>query len=101
MERNIKRFWDQFNILVWFIVVVEAFIFCLAIIHGHACGYKNSLIAHGILGLLVVGLSRYTENPMPPNRPSGTVRSSGSSNCDKPHLPDISFLKNVHPLHAV
>ena len=53
MERNIKRFWDQFNILVWFIVVVEAFIFCLAIIHGHACGYKNSLIAHGILGLLV------------------------------------------------
>ncbi len=53
MIKSIKPLWDQFGILVWFIIVVEAFIFCLAIIIGNTCGYKNSLIAHGILGLLV------------------------------------------------
>jgi hypothetical protein len=55
MERNIRRFWDQMNSIVWFIVVVIVFIFCLAIINGYGCGYKNSLIAHGILGFIVVG----------------------------------------------
>jgi hypothetical protein len=55
MERNMKQFWDQIHIIVWFIIVVLIFIFCLAVINGNGCGYKNSLIAHGVLGLLVGG----------------------------------------------
>jgi hypothetical protein len=55
MERPIKRFWDQIHILLWFIVVILVFIFCLAIINGYGCGFKNSLIAHGVLGFVVVG----------------------------------------------
>ena len=55
MERPPLRFWDQVRIIVWFIIVVLVFIFCLAVINGHGCGYKNSFIAHGILGVVVGG----------------------------------------------
>ncbi len=44
---------EQIKIFLWLIFVIEVFTICLGIIFGGLCGYKNSLIAHGILGLFI------------------------------------------------
>jgi hypothetical protein len=43
------------KIILWFILIIEILILLLAIIFGSLCGYKNSFIAHGILGLIIGG----------------------------------------------
>jgi hypothetical protein len=47
---------ENIKTILWFIATIELIILLLAIIFGPICGYKNSLIAHGILGA-IIGLS--------------------------------------------
>lgn len=43
------------KVILWFILIIEVLIFFLAIIDGSLCGFKNSFIAHGVLGLILGG----------------------------------------------
>jgi uncharacterized membrane protein len=50
-ERNDK--WDNVKTVLWFIVMIEVLILLLAIINGTGCGYKNSFVAFGVIGLII------------------------------------------------
>lgn len=44
---------ENIKAILWFIAIIELVVLLLAIILGPICGYKNSLIAHGILGAII------------------------------------------------
>ena len=57
MEKSTNSFADQIKIFLWVIFVVEVLAIGLGIIFGRLCGYKNSILAHGILGVIIgIGL---------------------------------------------
>ena len=47
-----KKIDESIKTVLWFILVLEIFIVLLALLFGYSSGYKNSLVAHGILGLI-------------------------------------------------
>jgi len=53
MEKHFNPKWDNIKSVLWFIFVIEILILFLGIICGRACGYSNSLIGFGIMGLLI------------------------------------------------
>jgi hypothetical protein len=55
MGKTNKTGLSNVKIILWFILIIEILILLLAIIFGSLCGYKNSFIAHGILGLIIGG----------------------------------------------
>jgi hypothetical protein len=55
MENRTVTKWDTIKQLLWFIIIVELFIFFLAVICGYACGYKRTFIAFGVLGGIIGG----------------------------------------------
>ena len=56
MEKPTNPKWDNVKATLWFIAMLEVFILCLAIINGHVCGHRNSLIGFGIFGLIIGGV---------------------------------------------
>ncbi len=55
MEKPSNPKWDNVKATLWFIAMIEVLILFLAIVSGHVCGYKNSLIGFSVLGLLIGG----------------------------------------------
>jgi uncharacterized membrane protein len=53
MGKTYKAKQSNVKVVLWFILIIEVLILLLAIIFGSLCGFKNSLIAHGILGLIL------------------------------------------------
>ena len=53
MEKHLNPKWDTIKSVLWFVFVIEVLILFLAIICGRVCGYINSLIGFGIMGLLI------------------------------------------------
>ncbi len=53
MEKPYSPAIEQLKIFLWVIVVVEAFIFGLALMWGGSVGYQLSLTVHFWIGLLV------------------------------------------------
>ncbi len=41
------------SILIWLVFVWELLLFLLAVIVGHACGYRNAFVAFGVMGALL------------------------------------------------
>lgn len=55
MGKTNKTALSNVKVILWFILIIEVLIFLLAIIFGSLCGFKDSFIAHGVLGLIIGG----------------------------------------------
>jgi Mn2+/Fe2+ NRAMP family transporter len=42
-----------FKTLLWYLFICEIFLFSLALVIGRGCGYKNTFVAFGCIGVII------------------------------------------------